>query len=309
MTNGTAGAMRGREWAMLVALAVLWGGAFFFYKVLDATLPPFTVVLGRVGLAAIMLNLWLLSRRQFMPISPRLWRDFAVMGLLNNVIPFSLIAFGETRIASGLAAILNATTPLFTVVVAHALTADERLSPRKLAGVLVGFAGVVVLVGPSVVAGIGGGDTIGELACLCAAFVYAFAGVFGRRFKGIPPIKVATGQVTCSALLLLPIVALVDHPWTLPPPGAATWAALFGFALLCTVLAYILFFRILATAGATNVLLVTFLVPLTAILLGVLALGERLLVRELVGMAVIGLGLAFIDGRLFAYFRARRYLA
>jgi drug/metabolite transporter (DMT)-like permease len=298
-------AMGGPEWVMLLALAALWGGSFFFFKVLVATLPPFTVVLGRVGLAAVILNLWLGLRGDFMPTSPRLWAEFTVMGLLNNVIPFSLIVFGETQISSGLASILNATTPMFTVLVAHMLTTNEKLTRGKLAGVMVGLAGVAVLVGPSALAGVGRENAIGEIACLGAALIYAFAGIYGRRFKGISPIKVATGQVTGSTLVLMPIVAFVDHPWTLSAPGAATWGALIGIALLSTVLAYILYFRILAVAGATNVLLVTFLAPVSAILLGALVLGEALLVREFAGMALIGLGLAFIDGRLLAVFLPR----
>lgn len=300
-----APAMGGREWVMLLALAALWGGSFFFFKVLVATLPPFTVVLGRVGLAAVILNLWLGLRRDFMPTSPRLWADFIVMGVLNNVIPFSLIVFGETRISSGLASILNATTPMFTVLVAHRLTANEKLTRSKLVGVMVGFAGVAVLVGPSALAGIGRENAIGEVACLGAAFIYAFAGIYGRRFRNVSPIKVATGQVTGSTIVLIPIVALVDRPWTLSAPGATTWGALIGIALLCTVLAYILYFRILAAAGATNLLLVTFLIPVSAILLGSLVLGEVLLVREFAGMALIGVGLAFIDGRLLGAFPAR----
>jgi drug/metabolite transporter (DMT)-like permease len=295
-------AMGYREWAMLLTLAALWGGSFFFFKVLVAELPPFTVVLGRVGLAAIMLNLWLASRGDFMPASPRLWADFIIMGVLNNVVPFSLIVFGETRISSGLASILNATTPMFTVVVAHMLTANEKLNRGKFAGVVVGFAGVAALVGPAALAGMGREDILGEVACLGAAVSYAFAGVYGRRFQGIPPIKVATGQVTGSTLVLIPVVALADRPWTLPAPDAATWGALIGIALLCTVIAYILYFRVLAAAGATNLLLVTFLIPVSAIMLGSLVLGEALLVREFAGMALIGVGLACIDGRLPAAF-------
>ena len=291
-------AMGGREWILLLALAALWGGSFFFVKVLDGELPPFTIVLGRVGLAALMLNLWLLLRRDFMPRSVRLWGAFIAMGVLNNVVPFSLIAFGETRIASGLAAILNATTPLFTVFVAHLLTDNERLTQGKLAGTAVGFAGVAVLIGPDVLAGLGHGDLLGEGACLLAALTYGFAGLYGRRFKGIAPIKVATGQMTGSTLVLIPLAAVVDRPWTLSAPDASGWGALFGIALLCTVVAYILYFRILAVAGATNLMLVTFLIPVSAILLGVCVLGEALLARQVLGMALIGGGLACIDGRL-----------
>lgn len=282
---------------MLLTLAGVWGGSFFFYKILVAELPPFTVVLGRVGIAAIILNLWLLLRGDFMPTSPRLWRQFILMGLLNNAIPFSLIVFGEMRISSGLAAILNATTPIFGVLVAHALTRNEKLTGGKAAGVAIGFAGVAVLVGPGVLAGLGSGSVLGEAASLVAALTYAFAGVYGRRFAGLSPLKVATGQTTAATLLLLPLVAIVDRPWSLPAPSATAWAALLGIALLCTVAAYILYFAILAAAGATNLLLVTFLVPVSALLLGALVLGEALQGREFVGMALIGGSLAFIDGR------------
>lgn len=291
-------AMGRREWVMLVSLAAIWGGSFFFFKIMLAALPPFTVVLGRVGLSAVILNLWLLLRRDYMPASARTWSAFLVMGLLNNVVPFTLIVIGETRISVGLASILNATTPMFTVLVAHWLTANEKLSPGKLAGVAIGLAGVAVLIGPDVLSGIGNEDLAGEIACLSAALSYAFAGIYGRRFKELKPIKVATGQITGSSLVLLPLVVFIDRPWTLPMPGPAVWGAMIGIAVLCTVLAYILYFRILAAAGATNVLLVTFLVPVSAMLLGWLVLGESITPRAVGGMAIIGLGLACIDGRI-----------
>jgi len=291
------------EWLLLLVLSALWGGSFFFFKVLVETLPPFTVVLGRVGIAAVALNLYLVVRRDPMPTAARTWGAFLVMGLLNNVVPFTLIVFGETRISSGLASILNATTPVFAVLTAHVLTRTEKLTWSRGAGVLFGFAGVAVLIGPDALAGLGTQDLTGELACLAAAFVYGLAGLYGRRFKGIPPIKVATGQITASTLVLLPIAALVDRPWTLPMPGEATWAALIGIALISTVLAYILYFRILAVAGATNLMLVTFLLPISALLLGWLALGEPLAPGAVPGMIMIGLGLACIDGRLLGLFR------
>jgi drug/metabolite transporter (DMT)-like permease len=305
MTGNTPSvpAMNGRAWAMLLALASLWGGSFFFFKVMVAELPPFTVVLGRVGLAALILNLWLALRHDSLPATPKLWVNFVVIGLLNNVIPFSLIVFGETRISSGLASVLNATTPMFTVLVAHFLTANEKMTPAKTMGVAIGFAGVVVLIGPDALGGLGPQDIVGEAACLLAALTYAFAGIYGRRFRTMPAIKVATGQITASALVLLPLVAIADHPWTRPMPSLAVWAAMAGIAVLCTVLAYILYFRILAVAGATNLLLVTFLIPVSAIVLGALALDEVLLPRHFAGMAVIGGGLAFIDGRIPRYLR------
>jgi drug/metabolite transporter (DMT)-like permease len=301
--------MGANEWLLLLLLSMLWGGSFFFFKVIVEALPPFTVVLGRVGLAAIALNLFLLAKGDRMPATGRLWRQFFAMGMLNNVIPFTLIVFGETRIASGLASILNATTPLFTVITAHFLTTSERLTWGKAVGVLFGLVGVAVLIGPNALSGLGRSDWIGEGACLLAALTYAFAGIYGRRFKGVPPLKVATGQITASTIILLPMAVVVDRPWTLPPPDLHVWAALAGIALLSTALAYMLYFRILATVGATNLLLVTFLLPISALLLGVFVLGETITEGALFGMLIIGAGLAAIDGRIWKALCSKKHTA
>ena len=298
--------MGATEWSLLFLLSLLWGGSFFFLKILVDVLPPSTVVLGRVGLAAIALNLILLAQGERMPSSPRLWRQFFAMGMLNNVIPFTLIAFGETRIASGLASILNATTPLFTILAAHFLTTRERLTWAKVAGVLFGFLGVAVLIGPQAPSGDARGDLLGEGACLLAALTYGFAGIYGRRFKGVPALEVATGQITASTIMLLPIAALIDRPWLLPAPDPRIWAAFIAIALFSTALAYMLYFRILATAGATNLLLVTFLLPISALLLGALVLGETITERAIFGMILIGAGLAAIDGRLLKALSRKR---
>ncbi|MCX8995752.1 DMT family transporter [Rhizobiaceae bacterium BDR2-2] len=294
------------EWAMLAALSVLWGGSFLFNGILVKVWPPLTIVAGRVVLAA--LALWLVARLWgiVVPKSRQAWQAFFGMGLINNVVPFVLIVWGQTHIASGLAAILNATTPLFGVIVAHVLTADEKLTVNRAAGLLVGFAGVVVMVGPSVL-GHAGNDFLGELAVLGAALSYAFAGVYGRRFKamGMPPLVPAVGQLTASSALLLPVALLVDRPFSLPVPGLEAWLALFALAILSSALAYILFFRILATAGATNLMLVTILIPPSAILLAAMVLGEQLAPRHFAGMVLIGAGLAAIDGRLWRRFVAR----
>src|SRR5437879_5524358 len=191
------------------------------------------------------------------------------MGLLNNLIPFSLLFWAQTHLASGVASIRHATTPLFTLVVAHFLTVDEKMNATKVAALLLGLGGVAVLIGASAVAHLDMGFW-GQLACLSAALSYAFAAVYGRRFKrmGVTPMAAAAGQVTASAVLILPITLAIDQPWALPaPPSLAIWTALAGLALLSTALAYVLYFRILAEAGATNLLLVTFLIPVTAILL------------------------------------------
>jgi drug/metabolite transporter (DMT)-like permease len=290
--------MGAREWALLVVLSVLWGASFYFFKVLVAELPTLTVVLGRLGVAALLMNLVVVLKGDSMPSSPRLWGAFIVMGLLNNVMPFILLVWSEIRISSGLAAILNATTPIFAVLVAHFTTANEKLNWSKGIGVLCGFLGVVVLIGPSILANVRGEQLPADLACLFAAFIFALAGIYGRRFKGLPSLTVATGQVTASTLVLLPITLIADRPWNLPNPSFQAWEALAGIAVLSTAVAYVMYFRILAAAGATNTLLVTFLVPISAILLGVVFLSEAFTTETLGGMLLIGAGLAAIDGRL-----------
>ncbi|QKV19434.1 DMT family transporter [Oricola thermophila] len=286
------------EWAMLVALSVLWGGSFFFNGVAVRELPPLTIVFARVALAALVLHLVLAATGRRLPASREAWLAFAGMGVLNNVVPFTLIVWGQGQIASGVASILNATTPLFTVLVAHAFTADERLTPMRAAGVIAGFAGVAAMIGGN---GLSGAVPVAAYAaCLGAALSYGLSSVFGRRFRalGIAPLSVATGQLTMSSLMMLPLMLAAERPWTLAVPGADTLLAVAGLATVSTALAYILFFRILAGAGATNISLVTFLIPPSAILLGIAFLGETLLPRHVAGMALIGLGLALVDGRL-----------
>lgn len=296
-----------QEWAMLVVLSILWGGSFLFIGILVKVWPPFTIVTARVGLAAFAL--WIIVGASGVPIpkSPKVWLAFLGMGLLNNVIPFCLIVWGQTRIPGGLAAIFNATTPLFGVIIAHMLTVDEKLTANRLVGVLIGFCGVVVMIGPAVFSHFGG-DTLGQLAVMLAAVSYAFAGIFGRRFKamGLPPLLPAAGQVTASTLVLLPLVLWLDKPWTLPVPGLETIGALLGLALLSTAVGYVLFFKILATAGATNLMLVTILIPPSAIVLSAIVLGDHVEPRHLAGMVLIGLGLMAIDGRIWQRLHKRK---
>lgn len=294
--------MTTRVWAWLLSLAVLWGCTYFFAKVALGELAPLSVVFGRVAIAALALNLVLAATVGSLFQRNVPWRTFFAMGLLNNLVPFGLIFWGQTQIASALAAILNATTPLFTLIVAHFLTQDERITPVKLAALVIGISGVAVLMGPAALAS--GDGFWGQIACLGAALSYAFAGIYGRRFKamGIAPLDAAAGQLTASTMLILPIMLILDRPWLLPSfPSIAVWASLASLALLSTALAYVLYFRILAAAGATNLLLVTFLIPPTAILLGTVFLGEHLLSRHVTGMALIGLSLVAIDGRLLRF--------
>jgi len=300
--------MSWRVWVWLLSLSVLWGGSFFFAKVAMGELGPFTVVFVRVALAALALNLVLAASGDSLLRRDVPWRAYLCMGLLNNVVPFSLLNWAQLHITSGFASIMNATTPLFTLVVAHVATADERIDASKTVALLCGLAGVVVLIGPAALAG-SGGDLWGELACLGAALSYAFAGVYGRRFRSIgsSAVQTAAGQVSASSMLILPIMLTVEQPWLLPaPPSAAVLAALAALALLTTAVGYILYFRILAAAGATNLLLVTFMMPAIALVLGVTVLGERLEPRHLAGMGLIGIGLAVIDGRIGRFLHAAK---
>lgn len=294
------------EWMLLLILGVLWGGSYFFGQVALTELPPFTVAACRLGLAAAALNVVVRAAGHRLPGPGRAWRAFFIMGLLNNAIPMSLILWGQSRIGSGLAAILNASTPLFTVLLAHLLTGDERMTRNRVGGVLFGLVGVAVMIGPGALGGdLGGfrGDIVPQLAVLGAAASYACAGIFGRRFADSPPLLTAAGQVTASTVMLVPLSLAADRPWLLPAPNVKTWAAVVALALLCTSLAYVIYFRILATSGASNLLLVTLLMPVTAVLLGFAVLGERLEPRQLAGMALVAAGLAAIDGRAVTLLR------
>ncbi|MCP8938205.1 DMT family transporter [Alsobacter sp. SYSU M60028] len=288
----------GSDWLQLLLLSVLWGGSFLFIGVAVKSLPPLVIVTARVGLAAAVL--WLTLRVTNVP-APRgltVWRSLLGMAMLNNVVPFLLFAWAQSHIAAGVASILNATTPLFTVVVAHLVTEDEKLSGSRAMGVLAGLVGVAVMTGAAP-SGTTLWEWLAELACLAAACSYAFSNLYGRRFKamGVPPLAIATGQLTMSFVVLAPVTLLATEPWTLLSAPPLAWAAVIGLAIPSTALAYVIFFRVLRTAGPTNLSLVTFLIPVTAVLLGVTLLGEDLAPRQIAGMAMIALGLAAIDGR------------
>jgi drug/metabolite transporter (DMT)-like permease len=296
--------MDGRAWLLLAALALIWGGTFFFIEVALLDLPPLTIVLGRVGLAALALLAVALLLGLRLPREPGLWRALLVMGALNNVLPFTLIATAQTEITSGLAAILNSTAPLFSLLLAHAVAGGERITSQRLLGLLLGIAGVAVLVGPDALAGLGA-HGLAQIAVLGAAFSYACAALYGRRFRNLPPLVVACGQLMGSTLLILPAALVIDRPWQLAP-GTATWVALLSLALLGTALAYLAYFRLLASAGATNLLLVALLAPASALALGVLLLGEPVFPAMMVGMTLIAAGLATIDGRPLGWARRCR---
>lgn len=297
-TNG----MNGLTWGLLLLLGLIWGGSFFFARIAVHYVPPFTLVFLRLSLAAMALHAYIAGRFGIYDLLRTHWRQFLLLGLINNAVPHALIFVGQTQMGAGLASILNATTPIWTVLIGNHFTIDERLTSAKLAGCLTGLVGTIVLLGPSVMSG-AEVPFWALLLPVLAAISYGFAAIYAKRFKGMAPPVIAAGQLTCSAALILPVSLLLDQPWTLTTPPASALAAILGMALLSTAFAYILYFRIMALAGATNASLVTLLVPPSAILLGFLFLGERLGITEIVGMLLIGAGLLILDGRLYARMR------
>ena len=301
--------MNRSDWLILGTLALIWGGAFFFIGVAVRHVPPLTYVWLRLTIAAVAMWLFLRFKGQGLGLPQGAWGSILLLALLNNALPFALFGWGQTHIASGLASILNATTPIWGVLVAHFLTQDERMTPRKIAGVLLGFGGVATMIGPSLLSSLGT-SALAQLACVTASLSYALAAVWARRFRrqGISPLSVTTGQLTAGALVMLPVSMLVDRPWTHAFPPLTAWGAIIALALLCTAFGYVLYFRLIETSGATNALLVTLLVPPVAILLGALFLSETLAPQDFIGLALIALGLAAIDGRLISRLSTRRQL-
>ena len=267
--------------------------------------PPFTVVFLRVALAAIALWVFVLLTARRFPKDLNLIGAILVMGIINNVIPFSLILIGQQEIGSGLASVVNAMTPIWTLIIANALTTDEKFSANKIFGILFGFAGVTILIGSDLLEGLSA-SAWAQVAVLGATISYGFAGVFGKRFGGHDPILISTGQLTASSLVMIPLVLMIEEPFSLTPATGEMIVSIFGLSILCTAIAYVLFFKILSNAGATNVSLVTFLVPVSAILLGLIWLGEVLTLSNLMGMALILIGLALVDGRVLRKLTANR---
>jgi len=296
-----------QTWGLLALLGMIWGGSFFFARVAVAYVPPATLVLLRVGIAALALHVYIAGRFDIYPTLRARWREFLLLGLINNAVPHLLIFLGQTQIGAGLASILNATTPIFTVLIANSMTVDEKLSRQKVAGCLIGLLGTAVLIGPRALApftGDGGPPLWAVILPVVAAISYGLAATYGKRFRGIAPPVTAAGQLTAATLLVLPVSLVADSPWQLPLPPLPAVLAVLALALLSTAYGYILFFRIMAAAGATNTSLVTLLVPPSAILAGMLFLGERLTPLGMLGMALVLMGLVVLDGRVFARFRA-----
>ncbi len=294
--------MSASDWAQLVLLGALWGGSFFFARIAVAEIPPLALVLYRVSIAALVLHVWLRLRN--ISFAPAIARSASFLGLalLNNIIPFSLIFSGQTEIGAGLASVLYATTPLWTVLVANLLTADEKLSASKLAGVALGITGAGIMIGPGLFANLGG-PTWAKLAIIGAAISYAFAAVFAKRFRDMKPVVIAAGQLSASAIVMVPIVLLLYNPSEIVSTNISIWLSIGTLAIVTTAFAFILYFNLIASAGATNASLVTLLVPASAIILSTAFLGERLEPYEFRGLALIVSSLVVVDGRLLRWRR------
>jgi drug/metabolite transporter (DMT)-like permease len=289
--------MDARSWAMLFALAVLWSASFIFIKVAVAEIPVLTLVLARVGLAAAVLHVIIVARGLSYPTRPRTLASYAAMGIINNLVPFALIAWATLRIGAGSASILNATPPIFAILIAHFATADEKINAPKLAGVMLGIGGVAAMAGLDAVSGLGA-DAASVAAMLVASFFYGLSAIYGRRFVGIDPTVSAACQLTASTLILAPLALFVDRPWTITAPGPIAAGAAIGLALFSTSLAYVIYYALIARAGATNTVLVTLLIPVGAVGFGAALLGETATSGDLAGLAMIAAGLLVIDGRL-----------
>jgi drug/metabolite transporter (DMT)-like permease len=288
------------QWLLLVFLSLLWGGSFLFNGIAVQELPLLTIVMARVGLGTLLLTAVVYAMGLRLPRGWAAWQPFLVMALFNNVLPFILIVRGQQEIASGLASILYATTPLFVVIGAHFFFTDEKANVRKIVGVLIGICGVAILVGPEALFG-SPSSLFGMVCMLAAAISYAIAGLWARRFKSIPLPIAAACPLICATVILLPLTLAIDRPWTLPVPSAATVWSLLGLAVLSTALGYIVFFRLMAVSGATNSMLVTLLVPVSAVTFGTVLLGETLLPRHIAGAVVIGAALLLLDGRVLRF--------
>ncbi len=288
--------MKTRNLLLLLLLAALWGPSFLLIKVAVAEIPPITLIAGRVGLAAILLYVILRLSGGSLPRPGRIWGTLAVAALVQMALPFVLLSWAEQRIDSALAAILNSLTPLFTILLAHLLTTDDRITWAKAAGIALGMVGVLFFVAPSMQSGIQA-STWGILAMIVVAASYGFAGVYTRQhLNNLPPIVAPTGQMILATLFLLPPMIIIDQPFNQPLPSLQAIGAVTALAVLGTVLAFIFYYRLLRSATASYVSMVTYLVPVIGVLLGVLILDESLSWTDYAGFGLILLGVMIVNG-------------
>ncbi|WP_420642796.1 DMT family transporter [Candidatus Leptofilum sp.] len=290
--------MKLKNFLLLILLAALWGPSFLFIKVAVAEIPPITLVLGRVGIAAVLLTLLLLFQGKAFPKSNTIWRHLAVVAAVQNAIPFVLFSWGEQYIDSALASILNGTTPIFTIVIAHFFAADDRLTPTKLIGVLIGFGGLMLLISPSFVDGLQA-STLGLLGVALAAVLYGVAIVYTRNnLRGLPPLVAPAGQMILASLYLLPLSLLIERPYNIPTLSLPVIGSLLALGVLGTAAAFIVYYRLLETAPASYVSMTTYIIPIFGVILGVLVLDEQLTWHAYAGFGLILLGVMIVNGLL-----------
>ena len=287
------------SYLILFLLGAIWGASYLFIKIGGEQIPPVTLVAMRVTLAWLALGIFAVIRREKLP--PRnspVWKWLAVMGVLNSVIPYTLITWGETHISSGLAAILVGAMPIFVVILAHWMTHDEKMTPLKVAGILVGFVGVVILFVPDLIEGVQL-SLVGGLAVVGAAVSYALATIYARRhLKGVSHVTAALGQFVSASVVLVPLSLLIDRPWTLAPTAPAV-AAIVTLAVFNTAFAYLLYYWLIANVGATRTSLVTYISPIIAVVLGVVFDGEMVQWTTVFGLVLIIAGVGLVTNLSF----------
>ena len=289
--------MTNKDWLRIVALGFLWGSSFLYAEILLRYLNPLMIVFLRVGLAGLTLLVICLMKRHRIKLTGNDLVNIGIMGALNNVIPFSLIVWGQQTTTGGLASIINASTAFFSILLAALFIPQERLTWNRIAGVLIGVVGVAVAVGPANMLQVPEND-IGKYLILLATISYAFAGVWAKlRMQNLPSLISATGMLVASALMMLPLLYVTDT-FQVSPIDVYVFFLSFQFAVICSVFAYLLYFKILETTGAGNLLICTIIVPPSAILLEVLVLDEVIGMRELVGLLIVTVGMVVLDGRL-----------
>jgi drug/metabolite transporter (DMT)-like permease len=284
-----------REWFWIVFLGAVWGGSFIFNALLIRELSPLWVTAFRVGIGALGCWLFLMAMRKSVPRDPVLWLKLGLLGVLNYAIPFALFPLAQAQLASGVAAIINALTPIMTVIVSHFWLNGERMTWSKTVGVVAGFTGVAILASPALLAD--GNSRVWAIgACLLATLCYALALNIVRSFRDVEPTALTSIALTGSAVAAIPLALAKDGLPVMVLPSS--WAAALAIGLISTAFTFQIMYRLLPLVGATNFSTTTLIAPISAIILGTLFLGETILPSHLLGMAVIFLGLTFIDGRL-----------
>jgi drug/metabolite transporter (DMT)-like permease len=298
----TQATMTPRAWALMALLGLIWGGSFPATAIALTELSFWSTVAIRVTSAALFLWAFILIRRYPLPRDLRTWAILLSLGLIGNALPFSLITWGQTTVPAGLAAILNASTAIFGVLTAAIFFRDERLTARKLTGVLLGITGLTTAIGIGALRSFDV-TSLGQMALVAASVSYGLTGVVGKiALRDVAPQVVATGMLTGAALIMAPLALWIDG-WPAPHHSAHVWAAIAYSAIVATSLAYIIYYHMLGMIGAGNAGMTTLIVAPVAIILGAVLLQENLPPRAYAGFLILACGLLILDGRILRLFR------